>query len=304
MWSNPRIPFELSDARSSLAPPNGKNIIVNIAVNVEYWPFDRPMPRGVLPPPHGKPSVPPDLPNFGWVEYGLRAGMPRLMAALAKRGLRASALMNAAVVDIYPPLADAMLEAQWEFVGHGWHQESLKDADDEEQVIVRSLQRLRAFSGQPVRSWLGPGGAETMQTADLLKKHGVTFIHDWSMDDLPCWMRTAHGPAVALPYSFELNDVPIYVIQHLPSDGLLRRTEATLDVFAREARPRVMTIALHPHLIGVPHIAFHFERLLDLLVAHPDTTFLTSSEIGEWFVSADGSGAVALKKMDSEGPLT
>lgn len=301
MWSNPRAPFELSNARPALAPANGKNIIVNIAVNVEYWPFDRPMPRGVLPPPHGKPSVPPDLPNFGWVEYGLRAGMPRLMGMLAKRGLRASALMNAAVVDVYPPLADAILEAQWEFVGHGWHQESLKDADDEEGVIVRSLERMRSFSGQSVRAWLGPGGAETMHTPDLLKKHGVTFIHDWSLDDLPCWMRTVHGPAVAMPYTFELNDVPIHVIQHLPSDTLLRRTEATLEVFAREARPRVMTIALHPHLIGVAHVAFHFEKLLDLLVAHDDTTFMTSSEIGDWFIAADGTRGAALEQH-SDGP--
>jgi hypothetical protein len=45
-------------------------------MNVEYWPFDKNMPRGILPPPHGKTPEPPDLPNYSWVEYGMRVGLP------------------------------------------------------------------------------------------------------------------------------------------------------------------------------------------------------------------------------------
>ena len=67
MWSNPRVPFTLSSDRPALAPFRGKPIMVNLAMNIEYWPFDRPMPRGILPPPHGKPSDPPDVANFAWV---------------------------------------------------------------------------------------------------------------------------------------------------------------------------------------------------------------------------------------------
>ena len=76
---NPRIPFALSTDLPKLPPFRGKRIVVNLAVNVEYWPFDRPMPRAVLPPPHGAQGPVPDVPNFTWVEYGLRAGMPRLL---------------------------------------------------------------------------------------------------------------------------------------------------------------------------------------------------------------------------------
>ena len=79
MWSNPRVPYELASKRKQLTPPNGKPIIVHVVMNVEYWPFDKNMPRGILPPPHGKSSDPPDLPNFSWVEYGMRVGLPRLM---------------------------------------------------------------------------------------------------------------------------------------------------------------------------------------------------------------------------------
>jgi peptidoglycan/xylan/chitin deacetylase (PgdA/CDA1 family) len=300
------MPFRLSTERAPLAPPNGKPILVNLAMNIEYWPFDRPMPRGILPPPHGRPSDPPDVANYVWVEYGLRAGMPRFMDILAERGLVASALMNAQVVDVYPQLAEAVLRAGWEMVGHGWFQRSLKQSDDEEAEIVRSLERLRSFSGQKVRAWLGPGIGETLQTPDLLRKHGVLFLHDWLLEDLPVWMRTTHGPMLAMPYTFELNDVPIYAVQQGTTDEMYRRLEATLAVFEKEAQrqPRVLTLALHPHIIGVPHVAHHFARCLDLLLARDDVAFMTSSQIGDWFVEAEGSQGAELEPFRDGPPAT
>lgn len=305
MWSNPRVPFQLSSERKRLAPPDDKPIIVNIVMNIEYWPFDRPMPRGILPPPHGAQIEPPDVPNFSWVEYGLRCGMPRIMAMLKARKLKASAFTNAQVCDVYPSLMDEVVAANWELVGHGWYQRSLKHVDDEAAEIVQCLDRLEQAGGTRPRAWLGAGMGETFDTPDMLKMHGIEFLHDFVLDDLPFWIRTKHGPMVGLPYTFELNDVPTYAVQHSTSSEMLERLKATLAVFERETadNPRVLTFGLHPHIIGVPHIAYYFEKALDILVARRDVTFMTSSQIGDWFVAADGSGGadVALDREDPTG---
>ncbi|MEM7188347.1 MAG: polysaccharide deacetylase family protein [Pseudomonadota bacterium] len=290
---NPRVPFQMASERPKIAPPDGKPIIVNFCMNIEYWPFDRPMPRGVLPAPHGAQIQPPDVPNYAWVEYGLRVGMPRFLDMLTRRGLKASALMNAQVADIYPSLMDAVVDAGWELVGHGWFQQSLKQAEDEADVIRRCLDRLEQVDGKRPRAWLGPGLAETDDTVDLLKAEGIDFLHDWVIDDLPFWMETKHGPMLGVPYALELNDVPIYVIQQASSDEMLKRLEATLATFTREIaeNPRVLTFGLHPHVIGVPHIAHQFEQALDLLTSRDDTCFMTSTEIGEWYIAAEKSAA-------------
>ena len=211
------------------------------------------------------------------------------MKILAERGIKASAFTNARICDDYAPLAEAMLKAEWEFVGHGYVQRALSQEDDEAAVIESSLARLREFSGQPVRGWLGPGLVETDRTPDLLKSMGVEYVHDWLLDDLPCWMATSHGPMIALPYTVELNDVPIYAIAQLTSEEMLRRVELTLQQFAQELpnQPRVMTLALHPHLIGVPHRAVVLARILDLLQARDDTVFVTSGAIADWFKSVE-----------------
>ena len=293
MRSNPRIPFELADQRAKLAPLNGKPLMVNVVMNIEYWPFERQMPRGILPAPHGRPAEPPDVPNFAWVEYGLRCGMPRIMAMLKRRGIRASAFMNAQVADVYPALAQSVVEAQWELVGHGWFQRSLKQSDDEADEIRRCLDRLAGLDGRRPRAWLGAGMGETDDTPDLLKAAGIEFLHDWLVDDLPCWMRTKHGPLLAVPYTFELNDVVNYAVQQSTSNEILQRLNATLAVYEREVaelgQPRIITFGLHPHIIGVPHIAYYFEKALDTLMARNDVVFVTSSEIGDWFVEADGT---------------
>ena len=282
---NPRIPFALESDTPPLPPFRGKRVIVNIAVNVEHWPFDRPMPRAVIPPPHGAQGPVPDVPNFAWVEYGLRVGMSRLLDLCRDLGAPASALTNATICTEYPRLAEAMLQAGWEFVGHGLDQQALARVPDDKAWVDQSLSIMRRFSGQPVRAWLGPGMSEKLDTPDVLKRAGIAYLHDWMVDDVPTWMTTEAGPLLAMPYTVELNDVPVYVVQNGASAALADRIRDTLAFFARSgfARTRVMTVALHPHIIGVAHRMESFTEAMQALARHPEVAFATSSEIGAWF---------------------
>ena len=159
MWPNPRVPFQMSSERRRLTPRGGKPLMVNPVVNIEYWPFDRPMPRGVLPPPHSAEIAPPDLPNYAWVEYGLRCGMPRLFDVLGRRAIPATAFFNAQCADVYPSLAEATVAAGWELVGHGWFQRSLKQSEDEEAEVRKCLARLEQLSGRGCEAGSAPAVA-------------------------------------------------------------------------------------------------------------------------------------------------
>ena len=288
MSSNPRIPYRLPSTRPRLDPPEGKPLIVHLVVNVEHWQFDQAMPRKILTAPHGRENVP-DVPNFAWAEYGMRRGMPRILEMFADRGLPASASINAGVVDAYPTCAEAILAAGWEFIGHGIHQRSVEAEADEAGLIDAAMDKLKNFSGKPVRGWLSPGLIETFATPDLLKAAGIEYVCDWVLDDLPCWMTTKHGPMIAMPYTLEINDSVIYAVERHSSPEMHRRLKDTLEVFDQELgrEPRVLTLALHPHLIGVPHRIGYLAKMLDLLQIRDDTVFMTGGQIAEWFVAAD-----------------
>ena len=286
--SNPRIPFEMSTERPRLPPPGGKPLIVHIVVNVEHWQFDQPMPRKVVTPPHGVDNVP-DVPNFAWAEYGMRMGMPRLIKLFDDRGLPASCSFNASVIDAYPSCAAAIRDAGWEFIGHGLHQKAISGETDEGALINLALEKIETFTGTRPRGWLGPGLRESYDTPDLLKAAGVDYVCDWVLDDMPCWMTTTHGPMIAMPYTLEINDSPIYAIEKHSSDEIHRRLVDTLECFEAELKeqPRVLTLALHPHLIAVPHRFPYLDSMLDLLQARSDTVFMQGSDIADWFVEAD-----------------
>ena len=288
--SNPRIAYEPFDRRPRLDPPGGKPLIVHLVVNVEHWRFDQPMPRKALTSPHGLEAVP-DVPNFAWAEYGMRVGMPRLLRLFAERGVPASCSFNASVIEAYPACAEAIREAGWEFVGHGVHQKSIQAEGDEAALIEAALEMIAAFTGARPRGWLGPGLRESFQTPDLLKAAGVEYVFDWPLDDLPCWMTTEHGPMLALPYTLELNDSPVFAGDKHGSAEFHRRTIDTLACFERELaeQPKVLTLGLHPHLIGVPHRFGYLVDILDILRARDDTVFMTGAGIAEWFTAADAA---------------
>ena len=286
--ANPRIPYRFSNDGPALkASPQGA-IMVHLVVNVEHWQFESSMPRTIITPPHGKETVP-DVPNFSWADYGMRAGLPRIMRAIQDRGLPASTSFNAGVITAYPQAAQAMHKAGWEFIGHGVHQKSLNhnQGESEESLIASSLDMIAGLTGQRPKGWLSPGLRETLDTPELLKKQGVEYVFDWVVDDVPSWMQTRNGPLLALPYNLEINDSIIYAIEKHTSDEMYERLARTLALFEREAvtHPRVLAIGLHPHLMGVPHRFASFERMLDLLMQSPQVCFMNGSQIADWYTA-------------------
>jgi allantoinase len=282
--SNPRIPYRFSTRRPQLPAPNGKPLIVHVVVNVEHWRFEEPMPRKIVTPPHGRETTP-DVPNFSWADYGMRAGLPRIMEALAVRGIPASTSFNAGVIDAYPEAAEAMREAGWEFIGHGMHQKALNAETDERAIIEAVLDKIARFTGERPAGWLSPGLRETFDTPDHLKACGVDYVCDWVVDDIPDWMTTKHGPLIAMPYNLEINDSIVYAVEKHQSPEMHRRLVDTVNCFDREVKKqvRVLALGLHPHLIGVPHRIGYLEQMLELLAARDDTVFMQGRDIAKWF---------------------
>ena len=262
-----KLPHERFDyspivARKPWTLPKGARIAVWTIVNIEEWDIEKPVARQYLSAPQGVATVP-DVPNWAWHEYGMRVGFWRLLEALAKRKLRATTAINANVCRSYEPVARAMLDAGWEFMGHGVKQGAMHLLPDQRATIRETIRLIRDFTGKAPKGWLGPGLTETWETLDLLAAEGIEYVSDWVNDDQPYVIRTASGPVVSVPYSIELNDIPMMVIQHHESDAWLRRCKDQFDRLYLEGakNPRVMALAVHPYNGGVPHPVKNLQAL-------------------------------------------
>lgn len=287
-----RLPYRAAIDRPRIALPAGKSVAVWPVVNVENWRIENPMPRQVLVAPTGA-ALQPDIANWAWHEYGMRVGFWRFTEAFARHGIRPTLSINGSVALDYPRIAGAAHEAGWEFMGHGWHQVPTHRIDDQKAMIARTVETLSSFTGAPIVGWLGPGLTETLETADLLAAAGIRYIGDWVVDDLPCRLKTTAGEVLTMPYSVELNDIPMMMIQHHQAREFLDRTLAQADRLIAEAKSsgpmggaKVLSFAIHPFILGVPHRIAVLETLLAELASRPDLVFMQGREIMDWYLAS------------------
>ncbi|HEU5322856.1 MAG TPA: polysaccharide deacetylase family protein, partial [Methylomirabilota bacterium] len=264
--------------------PRGARLAVWTIVNVEEWDIEKPTARQYLTAPRGV-SVVPDVPNWAWHEYGMRVGFWRMLEALERRKIRATTAINAGVCHSYPRVAAAMRDAGWEFMGHAVRQGAMHGVPDQRAAVRETVETLTKFTGKKPKGWLGPGLTETWETLDVLAEEGIEYVSDWVNDDQPYPIRTTTRPLVSVPYTLELNDIPMMVIQHHASDEWLRRCRDQFDrLYAEGARnPRVMALAVHPYNGGVPHRIRYFEAVYDYIRRHKGVWLTTGEEIYEWY---------------------
>ncbi len=269
------FPYQAIVDRPRVTWPNGAYVAVWVIPNIEHFHIEI-------------GGEAPDIRNHSRRDYGNRVGVWRMMEVLAKHGVRGTVALNAEVGRFYPRIMEEATRLQWELMGHGLTN-SVRltglDKDNEAAVIAEARQVIEQW-GQKMRGWLGPGLSETWHTLDLLREHGVDYVCDWVNDDLPYRMNNG---LYSIPYSIELNDMPLFNTPSIDAGEFERRICDTFDVLYEEGETngRVMAIALHPFLTGVPHRIRYLDRALDYIVSHGKVWFATGSEIIDAYRAQD-----------------
>jgi allantoinase len=282
-----RLRYSAIIDRPPLRLPDKARVVVWPVVNVEVWDIARPMPRQILPPPTGATLLP-DVPHWGWHEYGNRVGFWRLKAILDELRIVPSLSVNARVCEDYPRIAKACREAGWEFMGHSYDQRPLHTEPDPDAMIRRSVKIIREFTGKRPVGWMGPGLTEQLETPELLQAAGIKYIADWVIDDEPCTIRTRGGSLVTMPYTLELNDIAMMVVQHHAAKEWETRCMDYFDRLYREGKERakVMAVAVHPYISGVPHRIKYYESVLRRLSRQKGVLFWNGAQILDWYLKA------------------
>jgi allantoinase len=265
------FPYSAIVDRPPVRWPNGAKLAVWVVPNIEHFHLEL-------------TANAPDIRNYSRRDYGNRVGIWRLMEVLEKNGIRGTVALNGEVATYYPRVMEEAIALNWELMGHGVTNSSLLTglAVEEEATVIAKTKRAIEAYGQKMRGWLGPGLTETWNTLDLLRDAGVEYVCDWVNDDLPYRMRNG---IFSIPYSIELNDMPLFNNPTISVDDFEKRIRDTFDVLYAEGDRggRVMCIALHPFLTGVPHRIRYLDRALSYIASHDKVWLATGSEIIEAF---------------------
>jgi peptidoglycan/xylan/chitin deacetylase (PgdA/CDA1 family) len=251
------------------------------------WDISKPMARQVIPAPTGAVLLP-DVPNWSWHEYGMRVGFWRFHDLYKKLGIQPTLSINARVCEDYPRVAQACLDAGWEFMGHSYQQGPIHLEPDQPAMIKRSLDVIEKFTGKRPVGWLGPGLTQTNETPDHLAAAGVKYIGDWVYDEEPTEIQTEHGPLITIPYTVENNDIPMMAVQHHEASYWTQKCIDTFDRLYEEGsdRPRVMAIAIHPYISGQPFRIKYLEEVYKHMAKHTGVMHWNGEQIMDWYQTA------------------
>jgi len=285
-----RYAWSMLPRRSKVSWPGGARVALLVVPALEWFPLD--MKGKPFKPPGAMVTPYPDLRHYTLRDYGNRVGIYRVMKALDRFGIRASAAVNAAVAARHPGLIASCVERGWEVMANGLDMDHLHYGGlapaEEQRLVDETLSILRRVSGQVIRGWLSPARSESFATLDLIRAAGIDYVCDWVNDDMPYAMQTASGTLYAMPVPNDIDDHTILIQSRHSEDEYARQLCDQFDLLHAEASSqggRILALSLHPWVIGQPYRIWALERGLAHVMSRGAVWSATASEILDAFTA-------------------
>ncbi len=229
-----------------------------------------------------------DLAGEGMFEYGSRVGFWRVLGLFQERKLPVTFFACALALERNAMIAKAIRESGMDVCSHGWRwikQYDLPEAEEREH-IRRAMVSFEKTIGQRPEGWYcryGPG----LNTRRLVVEHGgFVYDSDYYGDELPLWTKVNGRPHLVVPYSLTNNDGK-YAGWMGTSDEWFSFIRDAFDMLYKEGarHPKMMSVGLHPRLIGHPARAAGLQRLLDHVMARKDVWITRRIDIARHWVT-------------------
>jgi allantoinase len=290
MKPSPYGPFPYSPiiSRPKLTWPNGARIALWVIPNIEFFSLEE------RPGGYGGAGKIPDVVMWSERDYGNRIGIWRMMEVLDRYNIRGSVALNSLLCDQHPIIIEEGNKRKWEWMGHNEsNTRRLNEAPpgEEAQIIKRTFATIGRATGARPKGWLSSGLQQTWDTLDLLAAEGGQYVCDWCNDDQPYAMNLENGRSIlSVPYPQTTNDKPAYEKFLLQPSEFRDMICRTFDVLYREGAQsgRVLPIALHPYITGVPHRIGALDSALEYICKHEGVWLATGSEIADHYLAQLG----------------
>ena len=243
--------------------PEGKRAVVLLNIAYEAWsegaapglgPMGNPLPGGVFDT---------NAASFG--EYGWRAGIWRLLEILDRHRLTATVFASGRLAELAPESLKAAHGAGHEIAPHGYAQDIIPatlDPDAERANLDLTLERLGSVVGRDaLHGWLSPRCTPSPDTGRLLAEAGLRWFSDVFDRDEPS-LREDTGDLVWLPFTMDVNDLPLYLKHGNRPRQLLDTFADTLAwTEAHETGVAHLDVTVHAHVFGRPYGAWVVDEI-------------------------------------------
>jgi peptidoglycan/xylan/chitin deacetylase (PgdA/CDA1 family) len=221
-------------------------------------------------------------------EYGSRAGVWRLERLVTEFEIPITFYACAVALERNPEVAAWLKEAGHEPCSHGWRWEEVwrLSRADEADHIRRAIESFKATCGARPQGWYCRYGPSVHTRELLVEEGGFVYDSDAYNDDLPYYVSVTGKQHLVVPYSFTYNDGKFGLLPGYGSPGdfvdTLKRGFDQLYAEG-ETHPRMMSIGLHPRLIGQATRIAALREFLDYARSKDRVWFTRRIDIANWW---------------------
>lgn len=279
-----RYEWSILKERPKVAWPDGKLLALWVNVGLQFFPLNQ---KGIpFKVPGGMTKPYPDLRHYSLRDYGNRVGIYRFFKAFDRYGIKPTFAVSTRLAERTPYLMDKIKERGDEIICHGYHMDALhyggQDPAEEADLVKNSLDGLRQITGQAVKGWISPAKNESANTPDLLAANGITYFCDWVNDEMPYAFQTQQGLITAMPLSTELEDYFIILNNQHSAESWAEQVCDACDFLLQEAKTqggRILSLNIHPWVLGQPHRIGQLEKVLDYISSKGEVWSASAGEI-------------------------
>ena len=275
--------------------PNGERIAVMPTVVLETWPEDE-----LGKPGSAQASFRHDFPSGSLFNvdialitdrlYGERCGAYRVLDVLEEYGVKTTWFLNGSGVEVFPGLAKEILLAGHELASENWRHEYVTRQTDEVQKkeLERTVASFEKNAGVRPRGYISSGERPNHYTMPLLAELGYRYYMGTINEDLPYTLRTEKGDLVAFSYGIWMTDHQMASSARKNPRDILRWWTDQFDQIYEEGekgRPGMMTMGLHPFIIGRPFRARVLREFLAYATSKPKVWFPQCVEAADHYLA-------------------
>ena len=228
-------------------------------------------------------------------EYGARVGVPRVLALLDEFAIKATFFVPGHTVDSFPAEVESILKAGHEVAHHSYaHVDpSEQPAADERKDMERAWKTLERIGVKPL-GFRSPSGDYSAATLGLIEEFGFVYDSSLMADDFHAYhprigdrvsqqeplVKGRESHVWEIPMCFEFDDWAHFQFNFNPYRNGTSAPSKVLEIWDADYRwmhtnveGGILTVAMHPQVIGRAHRIDMLSTFIDHCLAYGDVRF-------------------------------
>lgn len=223
-------------------------------------------------------------------EYGSRVGVWRILNLFREKNIPITLFTVGMAALRHPQIVEQALKDNHEICSHGyrWWDYSNVPIELEREHIFRAVEAIKSITGDTPLGWYT--GRTSENTRKLIAETKLfSYDADDYNDDLPFWSypNSPDQPHLVIPYSLLHNDMRFCSpYGFITSEHFFSFIKDAFDTLYQESEktPRMMSIGLHPRIIGQPARFKGLQKIIEYICSFQDVWLCRRIDIANHWI--------------------